>query len=145
MNAICTFAFQCILQYGNDFALGALYVWTVSTRSFQFRNTTTSEIGDEENQCPANNSSFFASVCVSQMKRKNRYARNILIIVCNVVWFDCMRYVHALVPVPVISVRKNVANHGKHIRLFDMEIHFRYDKCVRELNTWLRANKYFDV
>lgn len=71
-------------------------------------------------------------------------------IVCNVI---CGSIVHDLYIMCIRAGKhkkknkkeKNMENHAMHIRLFDMEIHFRYDKCVRELNTWLQANKYFDI
>lgn len=68
-------------------------------------------------------------------------------IVCNVMWLDCRRYVYAFNTGKHKKKKKkrNIENHAKHIRLFDMEIHFRYDKCICELNTWLEANKYFDI
>lgn len=63
----------------------------------------------------------------------------------SIVPYD-IRYVSALVPVSIRRRRSgNMENHAKHIRLFDVEIHFRYDKCVRELNTWLQANKYISI
>lgn len=59
--------------------------------------------------------------------------------------FDCMRYVYAFEPVSPKKIHWCREPRTAHTSFWHGKIHFRYDKCVRELNTWLQANKYSDT
>lgn len=66
INAVSTFAFHCILQYGNSFAFGTLYVRTLTLIPSFLRTPLLRESEDEEINAPR---ITLLCVCITKEKK----------------------------------------------------------------------------